>query len=411
LRQHLFPSARLPKGLSFRLVRLKPVLILVLAALGASPLVGCSRKAEQIVGASRLGRGAQGLGTTVRSVHDADLDTYVDPGGSDSATVLFVGWQDNVEARSFFDVTTWQFPDTLAGFQVISASLLLGHDLSFGSRTPNVSLHETAWTTGAGWPGPPAGTLLGSRIDSLDVAEFSIPLNAGAINLISGWAHSPITGFSLQVTTGLGFAAYRTSTARFQIVYSFLNGTTPDTATAYSAVAQGYFLRSPTTPTAGSGTMVMGGFARSGLALRFPVDSIPAAVSIDEASIVLNLLSDSALPGLADSASYIELRRIVAPWVESVTTKAQLTVQDTLLTSARLRSSYRAGSSTIVIQIPATLLRGWSGNPSTNEGIYVSLRDLVNHDREFQQYRIGSRESAVPPTLHVSFTEVPPGRF
>jgi len=387
------------------------IALLVLAVSTVLLLTGCSRKAERIVGASRLARGADGLGATVRSVHDADRDTYVEPGGSDSSSTLFVGWQDNVEARSFFDVTTWQFPDTLPGFQVLSAALLLGHDLSFGSRTPIVSLYETPWTPGAAWPGPSTGTLLGSRTDSLDTAQFAIPLNAGALNLIGGWTQSSNTGFALRVTTGLGFAAYRTSTARFEITYSYANGTQLDTLAAFSPIAQGYFLRSPTTPTAASGTMVMGGFARSGLALRFPVDSIPPAVSIDESSIVLNLLSDSAFPGNADSASYIEVRRIVAPWAESVTTKAELTVQDTLLAGVRLRSAYRSGSSTIVIQIPAAVLRGWSSNPSTNEGVYVSLRDLVNHDREFQQYRIGSKESSVPPTLHVTFTEVPPGRF
>ncbi len=383
----------------------------MLAALSASPLVGCSRKAEELVGADRLARGPGGLGTTVRSVRDADRDTYVDPGGLDSSSTLFVGWQDNVEARSFFEVTTWQFPDTLQGFQVLSASLLLGHDLSFGSGTPNVGLRQATWTPGLGWPGPPPGTLLGSRIDQLNAAEFSIPLNAAALNLISGWTQSPETGFELQVSTGLGFAAYRTSTARFEIVYSFVNGGVPDTVTAYSAVAQGYFLRSPSAAAPGSGTIVMGGFARSALALRFQSDSIPAAVSIDESSIVLNLLSDSALPSSADSATYVEVRRIVAPWDESVTTKAELTVQDTLLARVPVRSSYHSGSRTIVIQIPGTVLRGWSGAPSTNEGIYVSLRDFVNHDREFQQYRIGSRESSVPSTLHLTFTEIPPGRF
>jgi len=155
----------------------------------------------------------------------------------------------------------------------------------------------------------------------------------------------------------------------------------------------------------------MGGFARSGLALRFPIDSIPPAASIEEASIVLNLLSDSAIPGSPDSASYVEVRRIVAPWVESVTTKAEITVQDTLLARLSLRGAYQSGSSTLVIHIPATVLRGWSAVPSTNEGVYLSLGDLVNHDREFQQFRIGSRESAAPSTLHMTFTEVPPGRF
>jgi len=94
------------------------IALLVLAVSTVLLLTACSRKAERIVGASRLARGADGLGATVRSVHDADRDTYVEPGGSDSSSTLFVGWQDNVEARSFFDVTTWQFPDTLPGFQV-----------------------------------------------------------------------------------------------------------------------------------------------------------------------------------------------------------------------------------------------------------------------------------------------------
>ena len=389
-------------------MRLRPVLLLLLATLSAIPLSGCSRKAEKLVGAGRVIRGPGGLGTTVRFIDTPDRDTYVDPGGLGSSDVLFVGWQDAVESRTFLGVSAWNFPDSLVNFQVDSVYLLLGHDLSFGSGSPNVSVYQTSsFDSAAGWPGPSAATLLGSKVDLMSTGEFSIPLNASALGLISGWAHdSTTTGFVLEVPTGLGFVAYRSGTVRFQVVYSYTGGQ----GTSFTSVTRDYFLRSPSTSTAASGTIIMGGFAKSGLAVRFPVDSIPAGASLDEASVVLNLLSGSATPSPADSSTTVEVRRIRAVWDESVSLKANLAVQDSLTVTGLVRS-YQAGSRRLVVQIPGSILREWSATPSSNEGLYISLRDALHRDREYQEYRIGSRESSQPPELHVTYTPLPPGRF
>src|SRR5262245_10212188 len=126
---HLSPSVRHHKGLSFRPVRLRSIISLALAALIAATLLGCSRKAENLVGAGRLIRGPGGLGTTVRVAPIADRDTYVEPGTADFGTVLIVGTDTAFVARIFMAVASWKVPsDTLPGFTLGGISLEVPRD-------------------------------------------------------------------------------------------------------------------------------------------------------------------------------------------------------------------------------------------------------------------------------------------
>jgi hypothetical protein len=131
--------------------------------------VGCSRKAEQIVGAGRLIRGPAGLGTTVRAARNPDRDTYVQAGTADFDSLLLVGTSGTFQARTFLKVATWALPDTLLpGFAPVNISLEVPRNLTLGftSTTLNLDLASAAWdTTNVSWPGPAAGTLLGTALD------------------------------------------------------------------------------------------------------------------------------------------------------------------------------------------------------------------------------------------------------
>jgi len=109
-----------------------------------------------------------------------------------------------------------------------------------------------------------------------------------------------------------------------------------------------------------------------------------------------------------DSLDFLEVRRIRAPWPETVTEKAPLSVDDATTASRLLSATYSTADSLIRIVIPSSLIREWARTSSSNEGFYVSLVNPVNHRRIFS---IGSRESSRPPELHLTYTDLPPGRF
>ncbi|HEY2924695.1 MAG TPA: hypothetical protein VGJ98_06985, partial [Candidatus Eisenbacteria bacterium] len=206
-------------------MRLRFLLAFLLVALSAFPLVGCSRKAENLVGAGRLIRGAGGLGTTVRLVPNPDRDTYVEPGTADFDSMLIVGSSGSFEARSFLAVQTWMLPDTtLPGFQPQTVSLELRHNLTLGFSATQVTLYlaATPWdTTTVAWPGPAAGAQLGSATDDRASLTFSLPLDPGAFAQAVQWAQNPsgVPGFTLRSTTGL-LAGYTAGAAKFRIRYT-----------------------------------------------------------------------------------------------------------------------------------------------------------------------------------------------
>src|SRR2546430_17275414 len=88
---HVFPSAYRHKGLSFRPVRLNPILGLVMTILVVAALGGCSRKAENLVGAGRVIRGPGGLGKTTQEAPIPDRATHVVPGTADFGDRLHIG--------------------------------------------------------------------------------------------------------------------------------------------------------------------------------------------------------------------------------------------------------------------------------------------------------------------------------
>jgi hypothetical protein len=174
-------------------------------------------------------------------------------------------------------------------------------------------------------------------------------------------------------------------------------------------VTQDFYLHSPLSPVpSGSEPLLrLGGIYKTALALHFPVDSVPAGVSIDEASLVLKVMAGGGPVG-PDSLDFVEVRRIRAPWPETVTEKASLQVDDATTARRLLSASYSPADSLIRIPIPSALIREWAATSTSNEGFYVSLVNPVNRRRIFS---IGSRESSRPPELHLSYTELPPGRF
>jgi hypothetical protein len=397
-------------------VLLKPIHILVLAALVAAPLVGCSRKAEQLVGAGRLGRGPGGLGTTVRLIPNPDRDTYVQPGTADFDSLLLVGTSGTFEARTFLSVAAWTLPDTtLPGFTVQSVSLELRRNLTLGfdPTTVNLSLAASPWdTTTVAWPGPGAGTQLGSALDDRAAATFSLPLDPGSFPSVVQWAQNPtsIPGFTLQAPPGQDLAAYIAGAARFRVRYTHTVASAPVLDSVDTPVTQDFYLHSPLTPapTGADTSLVWGSLYKTEIALHFPVDSIPAGVSVDEATLVLKLLPATSAPDTADVLARFEVRAISGVWSEGVTDRSGLVVDTAVLASGNVVPLYSSANRSLAIRLPGALMRAWASNPSTNGGLLVRLVNRANLTKTFQ---IGSRESSRPVELHVTYTGLPPVRF
>lgn len=397
-------------------MRLRPVVLVALAVLGALPLVGCSRKAEQLVGADRLGRGPGGLGTTVRIAPISDRDTYVEPGTADFDSILLVGTSGLFEARMFLSVAAWSLPDTnLPGFaaQTISLELPRNLTLGFDPTTVTLFLASAAWdTTNVAWPGPAAGAQLGSAVDDRAAATFSLPLAPGSFPQVAQWAHNPtsIPGFTLEAPPVQALAAYVAGLAKFRIRYTHTVSGSPVLDSVDTRVTQDFYLHSPLAPApSGADTaLAWGGLFKTGLALHFPVDSVPAGVSVDEATLVLRLLPGSAVPDSADVLARVEVRAGTAAWGEAITEKSSLAPGTTVLASGGLLALYSSTTRSLAIKLSASLMRQWASMPPTNDGILVTL---VNRENLTKIFQVGARESARPSELHVTYTQLPPVRF
>jgi hypothetical protein len=378
--------------------------------------VGCSRKAEQLVGAGRLIRGPAGLGTTVRVATNPDRDTYVEAGTADLDSLLLLGTTGTFEARTFFKVAGWTLPDTtLPGFtpQTVLLELPRNLTLGFDSTTVNLSLASAPWdTTNVVWPGPSAGAHLGTGGDNRLTAVFSLPLDPGSFTEVVQWAHNPtsIPGFTLQAPPGQALAAYVAGALRFRISYTHTVSGAPVADTVNTRVTEDLYLHSPLSPApSGADTaLVLGGLFKTELAVHFPVDSIPAGASVDEATLVLNLLPSSSAPDLADAIAQVEVRAIRSGWSEGVTEQSGLPADSTQLTSGALTALYSTSTRSIAIRLPGALMREWVATPSTNGGVLVRL---INRRNLTKVFLIGSRESSRPPEVHISYTQLPPGRF
>ena len=204
-----------------------PFFAVLLAVLSAIPVVGCSRKAERLVGSARLIRGPGGLGATVRFLRNPDRDTYVEPGTADFGDVLIVGRDTTFEARTFLAVASWKLPDTtLAGFSPGMVSLELKRDTTLlDAGVVSLFLAASPWDTATvAWPGPAHPTLLGSAQDDRPAAgSFSLALTPGSFDLVKQWAQDPASapGFALE-RTGDGLLAYVPGAAVFRVRYTHL---------------------------------------------------------------------------------------------------------------------------------------------------------------------------------------------
>jgi len=102
------------------------------------------------------------------------------------------------------------------------------------------------------------------------------------------------------------------------------------------------------------------------------------------------------------------VRAIGSGWSEGVTEQSDLAADATTLTSGTLTALYSTSTRSIVIRLPGALMRQWVATPSTNGGVLVRL---FNRRNLTKQFLIGSRESSRPPEVHISYTQLPPGRF
>jgi hypothetical protein len=370
-----------------------------------------------LVGANRLGRGPGGLGTTVRVATIPDRDTFVENGTADFDSVLLVGTSGSFEARGLLKVASWALPDTnLPGFLADTVSLEIPRNLTTGitPTTVRLALASAAWdTTNVSWPGPAPGTPLGSALDDRvsTATPFSIPLPPGSFADVVQWAKNPasIPGFTLQ-TTGQPLAAYVGTGLRFRIRYYHTVSSKIDTEFVYTPVTQHFYLHAPVSPapTGADTSLVLGGLFKTEAVVHFPVDSIPAGVSVDEATVVLPLLASSSVPDTADALGRIEARAIRGTWSEGVGEQSGIPADSTALTSGGLIALYSPTAHGITIRLPGALMRQWVTSPSTNGGVLVRLVNRRNLTKEFD---IGSRESSRPCEVHISYTQLPPGRF
>src|SRR5439155_4725841 len=266
-------------------------------------------------------------------------------------------------------------------------------------------------TTTVAWPGPAHPTLLGSAQDDRPAAgSFSLALTPGSFDLVKQWAQDPASapGFALE-RTGDGLLAYVPGAAVFRVRYTHLVSGNAVLDSVDTRVTQDFYLHAPISPppTGADTSLVLGGLFKTALALHVPLDSIPAAVSIDEATLILNIVGIE-VPDSGDVTDIVQVRRIRNVWSEGITEKGTLTIDDATSSSQSLTSAYAGAGRRIILRIPGALLREWAATSSSNEGLYVSLTHPVNRTKKFQ---VGSRESSRPPELHVSYTHLPPVRF
>lgn len=396
-------------------MRLRPLIAALVVGLTATVLVGCSRKAEKLVGADRLTRGPGGLGTTTRVIEIPDRDTYIENGTAVFDSMLLVGQSSGFDSRTFLLIGTVSLPDTtLPGFVPQTLSLEFQKNLTLGITPTTVSAFQsTVWdTTAISWPGPTAGALLGSATDDRVLATFSLPLNNTSFSQVVDWKVNPIiTPPRIQLQTGQPLAAYVAGTVKLRIRYSHTVSGSAVLDSIDSPVTQDFYLHSPLSPapSGADSALVWGGLYQTELAMHFPLDSIPASVSVNEATLVLRLLDNSAVPDTADVSARVFVQAIRSAWSEGVSERSSIPgVDSTAFASGNLIALYSVSTNSVAIRLPGSLMRAWVATPSTNGGLLVRLDD---HRNLTKQFLIGSRESSRPAELHVSYTELPPGRF
>jgi hypothetical protein len=397
-------------------MRLRPLIAVLTVALAATVLVGCSRKAERLVGADRLIRGPGGLGTTTRVIETPDRDTYVENGTAVFDSMLLVGQSAGFEARTFLLIGTVNLPDTtLPGFvpQILSLEFQRNLTLGFDPTTVN-AFQTTVWdTTTVSWAGPAPGVLLGSAADDRVLTGFSLPLNSTSFTQVVQWKVNPVVTpprIELQ-TGGQPLAAYVAGTVKLRIRYSHTVSGSAVLDSIDSPVTQDFYLHSPLSPapSGADSALVWGGIYQTEIAMHFPLDSIPSSVSVNEATLVLRVLSNTALPDSADVSARVFVKAIRSSWGEGVSEQSSIPgVDSTAFASGSLIALYSVANGTVAIRLPGSLMREWVATPSTNGGLLVRLDDHRNLTKRFL---IGSRESTQPAELHVSYTELPPGRL
>jgi len=397
-------------------MRLGPLIAVLVVCLTATFLVGCSRRAEKLVGADRLIRGPGGLGTTTRVLEIPDRDTYVENGTAVFDSMLLVGQSGPFDSRTFLAIGTVNLPDTtLPGFVPQTLSLEFQRNLTLGFDPTTVSAYQTTiWdTTAVSWPGPAQGALLGTASDDRLLTVFSLPLNSASFGQVVQWKSNPlVTPPRIQLQTGgQPLTAYVAGTVKLRIRYSHTVSGSAVLDSVDSPITQDFYLHSPLSPapTGADSALVWGGLSQTELAMHFPLDSILSSVSVNEATLVLRLLSISAVPDTADVTARVFVKAIRAPWGEGVSEQSSIPgVDSTAFASGSLIALYSPSNGTVAIRLPGSLMRAWVATPSTNGGLLVRMDDHRNLTKLFL---IGSRESARPAELHVSYTELPPGRF
>jgi hypothetical protein len=397
-------------------MRLRPLIAVLVVGLTATVLVGCSRKAEKLVGADRLTRGPGGLGTTTRVIEIPDRDTYVENGTAVFDSMLLVGQSAAFEARTFLLIGAINLPDTtLPGFVPQTLSLEFQRDLTLGFDPTTVNAFQTTvWdTTTVSWPGPAPGALLGSAPDDRVLTSFSLSLNSTSFTQVVQWKVNPlVTPPRIELQTGgQPLTAYVAGTVKLRIRYSHTVASVAVLDSVDSPVTQDFYLHSPLSPapTGADSALVWGGLDQTELAMHFPLDSIPSSVSVDEATLVLRLLPISAVPDSADVAARVFVKAIRSSWSEGVSEQSSIPGADsTAFASGSLIALFSPLNGTVAIRLPGSLMREWVATPSTNGGLLVRLDD---HRNLTKQFLMGSRESTHPAELHVSYTELPPGRF
>src|SRR5690242_4079874 len=312
-------------------MRLRPLIAVLVVGLTATVLVGCSRKAERLVGADRLIRGPGGLGATTRVIEIPDRDTYVENGTAVFDSMLLVGQTGGFEARTFLLIGAVNLPDTtLPGFVPQTLSLEFQRNLTLGFDPTTVSAFQTTvWdTTAVTWAGPPAGVLLGSASDDRVLTGFSLPLNNTPFAQVVQWKVNPVVTpprIELQ-TGGQPLAAYVAGTVKLRIRYSHTVSGAAVLDSIDSPVTQDFYLHSPLSPapSGADSALVWGGLYQTEIAMHFPLDSIPSSVSVNEATLVLRLLPGTALPDSADVAARVFVKAIRSPWGEGVSEQSSI---------------------------------------------------------------------------------------
>jgi hypothetical protein len=375
---------------------------------------GCSRRLERLVGNERLIRGASGLGATNRSTLLPDRDTFVEPSTRNLGAALLIGQKVSYQAVAYLKVASWRLPDTNdVSLAVQQVKLVMPRDtllVAFGIKL-EVAETSSDWdSTAVTFPGPGPAEILGSAVEDLFGASFEIPLAAGTFTKVKDWAHAPasVPGFVVRSIQGQGVAAYRAGALKFRIVYSHLVSGATVTDSLDTQVTSDLYLHTPlaSPPTGSETTLRLGGLNELSAPIHFNVPPFPAGASINEAALVLHVLATSptfVTPQTVD----VEVRRIGAAWSEGVTSYDSLAASSSVLVAKFAFAVTGAADSLVAVALPQSIVREWSDNSASNDGIVITL---IRGNRA-PEIEVGSRESGSPAELRLAWTTPPPGRF